>query len=180
MLDQHTQDGGACLLHQTHGMFQTMLNSGLSGYWWVYFCQEGLSNHFRIRIWIGFGLVGLTFLASIVTIYGSCQPLSKYWQINPDPGSKSLDLPCLLLQPLLTVWLFRRLPRRCGPSDCVGHFRLEFSHWYLSHHGTHSHALGNEPETCEEACRHCRAWCGCICSCLLTSKDCVRYNCKSQ
>ncbi|KAH8790330.1 hypothetical protein F5882DRAFT_401308 [Hyaloscypha sp. PMI_1271] len=49
--------------------------------------MEGLSNHFRIRIWIGFGLVGLTFVASVITIYGSCQPFSNYWQINPDPGN---------------------------------------------------------------------------------------------
>ncbi|KAE9374975.1 hypothetical protein N431DRAFT_406051 [Stipitochalara longipes BDJ] len=49
--------------------------------------MEGLSNYFRVRIWFGFGLVGLTFAASIITIYGSCQPLSKYWQINPNPGN---------------------------------------------------------------------------------------------
>lgn len=49
--------------------------------------MEGLSNYFRIRIWIGFGLVASTFVASVVTIYGSCRPLSKYWQINPDPGN---------------------------------------------------------------------------------------------
>ncbi|PMD63159.1 uncharacterized protein K444DRAFT_610027 [Hyaloscypha bicolor E] len=49
--------------------------------------MEGLSNYFRIRIWIGFGLVGLTFVASVITIYGSCQPFSNYWQINPDPGN---------------------------------------------------------------------------------------------
>ncbi|RDW72818.1 hypothetical protein BP6252_06725 [Coleophoma cylindrospora] len=49
--------------------------------------MEGLSMRFRIRIWIGFGLVGVTFVASIATIYGSCMPFSKYWQINPDPGN---------------------------------------------------------------------------------------------
>ncbi|KAH8653048.1 hypothetical protein BGZ60DRAFT_386899 [Tricladium varicosporioides] len=49
--------------------------------------MEGLSRHFRIRIWIGFGLVASTFIASVITIYGACRPLSKYWQINPDPGN---------------------------------------------------------------------------------------------
>ncbi|KUJ24546.1 uncharacterized protein LY89DRAFT_634695 [Mollisia scopiformis] len=49
--------------------------------------MEGLSNYWRIRIWIGFGLVGATFMASFITIYAGCQPFSKYWQINPDPGN---------------------------------------------------------------------------------------------
>ncbi|TVY44868.1 hypothetical protein LOCC1_G006275 [Lachnellula occidentalis] len=49
--------------------------------------MEGLSNRFHIRIWIGFGLVGATFVASFLTIYVSCRPFSKYWQINPDPGN---------------------------------------------------------------------------------------------
>jgi hypothetical protein len=49
--------------------------------------KEGLGRRFRIHIWIGFGLVGATFLASIIAIYAGCRPLEKYWQINPDPGS---------------------------------------------------------------------------------------------
>ncbi|KAF3016548.1 hypothetical protein E8E14_012335 [Neopestalotiopsis sp. 37M] len=48
---------------------------------------EGLGRRFRIHIWIGFGLVGATFLASIIAIYAGCRPLEKYWQINPDPGN---------------------------------------------------------------------------------------------
>jgi hypothetical protein len=50
--------------------------------------KEGLSRKYQQRIWIGFGIVGITFGASIITIYSACQPISKYWQINPDPGSK--------------------------------------------------------------------------------------------
>ncbi|TVY93242.1 hypothetical protein LAWI1_G002373 [Lachnellula willkommii] len=49
--------------------------------------MEGLSNRFVIRIWIGFGLVGATFTASIITIFSACRPFSNYWQINPDPGN---------------------------------------------------------------------------------------------
>ncbi|OBT45221.1 hypothetical protein VE00_03603 [Pseudogymnoascus sp. WSF 3629] len=49
--------------------------------------MEGLSKKFRIRIWVGFGIVLSTFLASIITIYAACRPLHKYWQINPDPGN---------------------------------------------------------------------------------------------
>lgn len=58
--------------------------------------KEGLGRKFRIHIWIGFGLVGATFLASIIAIYGGCRPLEKYWQINPNPGS-TLQFPPLSL-----------------------------------------------------------------------------------
>jgi hypothetical protein len=95
-------------------------------------------------------------------------------------GQQVFCLALLLLEQLLTVLPFRRLPRCCRPSGCVGHIRLECGDRYLPHHGTHSHALGNEPKTREEACRHCRAWCGCICPCLLASKDCVCFYGKSQ
>ncbi|KAM7195747.1 hypothetical protein V8F20_007317 [Naviculisporaceae sp. PSN 640] len=45
---------------------------------------EGLE--FRNRIYIGFGLLGTTYLAVILTILLSCYPLSRNWQIYPDPG----------------------------------------------------------------------------------------------
>ncbi|KAI1839636.1 hypothetical protein JX266_014151, partial [Neoarthrinium moseri] len=48
---------------------------------------DRLDQRFRMRIWIGFILVGGTFFASIVTIYAGCRPLQKYWQIDPDPGN---------------------------------------------------------------------------------------------
>lgn len=34
-------------------------------------------------IWAAFGL---TFAASIITVFISCQPFQRYWQIYPDPG----------------------------------------------------------------------------------------------
>jgi hypothetical protein len=45
-----------------------------------------------MRIWIGFGLVIVTFLATILTIFTACRPFNHYWQINPDPGSKFIKL----------------------------------------------------------------------------------------
>ncbi|OBT70376.1 hypothetical protein VE03_00113 [Pseudogymnoascus sp. 23342-1-I1] len=48
---------------------------------------EGLNKKFRIRLWLGFGIVVSTFIASIITIYAACQPFHKYWQINPDPSN---------------------------------------------------------------------------------------------
>ncbi|KAF6806947.1 hypothetical protein CSOJ01_08521 [Colletotrichum sojae] len=48
---------------------------------------EGLDRRYRMRIWIGFGLVLGTFLASMVAVFLSCIPFNKYWQISPDPGN---------------------------------------------------------------------------------------------
>ncbi|EWG49071.1 hypothetical protein FVEG_08689 [Fusarium verticillioides 7600] len=47
----------------------------------------GLGRPYRIRIYVGFGLVIGTFIATIIAIFAGCQPFHKYWQINPDPGN---------------------------------------------------------------------------------------------
>ncbi|KAK1975628.1 hypothetical protein LZ30DRAFT_753993 [Colletotrichum cereale] len=48
---------------------------------------DGLGQRYRMRIWIGFGLVLATFLASIGVVFLGCIPFDKYWQISPDPGN---------------------------------------------------------------------------------------------
>ncbi|KAH8803018.1 hypothetical protein F5884DRAFT_824054 [Xylogone sp. PMI_703] len=48
---------------------------------------DGLGGRYRIRIYIGFGLVISTFLACIFTIMLACRPFNHYWQVNPDPGN---------------------------------------------------------------------------------------------
>ncbi|KAL2864979.1 uncharacterized protein BJX67DRAFT_383200 [Aspergillus lucknowensis] len=48
---------------------------------------DKLSSRYRMPIYIGFGLVIGTFLASILTVFIACRPFHKYWQINPDPGN---------------------------------------------------------------------------------------------
>ncbi|OHE92469.1 hypothetical protein CORC01_12260 [Colletotrichum orchidophilum] len=48
---------------------------------------EGLGRRYRMRILIGFGLVIGTFIASLGAVFLSCRPVSKYWQISPDPGN---------------------------------------------------------------------------------------------
>ncbi|RFU29567.1 hypothetical protein B7463_g6786, partial [Scytalidium lignicola] len=48
---------------------------------------DGLSQRYRIRIHIGFGLVISTFFACLLTIMLACRPFYHYWQINPDPGN---------------------------------------------------------------------------------------------
>jgi len=91
---------------------------------------------------------------------------------------QAVGLPtCLILAPAAVDSLASRLlPRRCSKPDRMGHIRLECCHRSLPHHGTASHALGNEPETREETCRHFRAWCRRICPCLLASQDYFCYN----
>ncbi|TIC96846.1 hypothetical protein CH35J_007563 [Colletotrichum higginsianum] len=60
---------------------------------------QGLGRRYRIRIWIGFGLVLATFLGSICAIFLACIPFHKYWQISPDPGNS-----CQAAVSLPIVW----------------------------------------------------------------------------
>lgn len=46
---------------------------------------EGLE--FRMRIFVGFGLIAVTWLAVLLSILLSCTPMHKNWQIYPDPGN---------------------------------------------------------------------------------------------
>lgn len=49
---------------------------------------------FENRVRIAYALLGVTYLATALSILLSCQPMHKFWQINPDPGSEcpSFDL----------------------------------------------------------------------------------------
>jgi hypothetical protein len=47
-------------------------------------------NHLAVRIRIGYVLLGVTYAAVALSIIFGCRPIHKYWQINPDPGSKVL------------------------------------------------------------------------------------------
>lgn len=33
-----------------------------------------------------------TFIASLVSVFVSCRPFKKYWQIHPDPGEWYVDI----------------------------------------------------------------------------------------
>jgi hypothetical protein len=57
------------------------------------FGKDGLGRPYRIRIIIGFILVIGTTIACILTNFLACRPFSRYWQLNPDPGSKRLAKP---------------------------------------------------------------------------------------
>lgn len=54
------------------------------------FHSQGLSQ-MNIRIKIGYALIGVTYVATLLSILLGCRPLSKNWQINPDPGSTCPD-----------------------------------------------------------------------------------------
>lgn len=40
------------------------------------------------KVLYGFrGVLGLTFAASVITVFVGCTPFQRYWQIYPDPGT---------------------------------------------------------------------------------------------
>ncbi|CAK7226373.1 hypothetical protein SBRCBS47491_006210 [Sporothrix bragantina] len=61
---------------------------------------EGLTSNIRVRNPIGFGLAGVTLLASIITTYSACRPFHNYFQINPNPGNA-----CQAAISLPVVWV---------------------------------------------------------------------------
>ncbi|KAK4201659.1 hypothetical protein QBC40DRAFT_197698 [Triangularia verruculosa] len=42
--------------------------------------------HLRLRVYIAYALIGVTWLVTTLLLLFGCRPMSKYWQINPDPG----------------------------------------------------------------------------------------------
>ncbi|KAK4151639.1 hypothetical protein C8A00DRAFT_45212 [Chaetomidium leptoderma] len=42
--------------------------------------------HLRIRVYIAYAFIGVTWVVTTVLLLFGCQPMSKYWQISPDPG----------------------------------------------------------------------------------------------
>lgn len=51
---------------------------------------DGLN--YRFRIYVGFVLIVTTWIVVLLSILLGCRPLSKNWQINPNPGSASIFL----------------------------------------------------------------------------------------
>ena len=43
-------------------------------------------SKYRNRIFVGFGMIGATFAIVILVIFVSCTPITKWWQMFPDPG----------------------------------------------------------------------------------------------
>ncbi|KAF2276858.1 uncharacterized protein EI97DRAFT_323914 [Westerdykella ornata] len=67
---------------------------------------KGLGSRYLMRIYVGMGLIAGTFIAVIFTIFLSCRPFSRYWQINPDPGNAcqaAISKPILWVKFILNV-----------------------------------------------------------------------------
>ncbi|KAL2177492.1 uncharacterized protein P884DRAFT_329795 [Thermothelomyces heterothallicus CBS 202.75] len=42
--------------------------------------------HLKIRVYIAYGFIGVTWVITTLLLLFGCRPMSKYWQIYPDPG----------------------------------------------------------------------------------------------
>jgi hypothetical protein len=70
---------------------------------------EGV-DHMKMRIRVGLGLIGVTYVATILSILLGCHPMEKNWQIYPDPGSE-----CFLYKKRKKS-LLTRPPDHCQPA----------------------------------------------------------------
>ncbi|KAH7308964.1 hypothetical protein B0I35DRAFT_359934 [Stachybotrys elegans] len=76
---------------------------GLKAAWLFFYMRltEGLGHSYRLRIRIGITYVAATWIAGFMSLFLSCRPFHRYWQISPDPGN--------LCQPAISnsmVWVW--------------------------------------------------------------------------
>lgn len=45
-----------------------------------------MGRDYEIRIYIGYALVGVSYLIVVLNLFLGCRPFHRNWQINPDPG----------------------------------------------------------------------------------------------
>jgi hypothetical protein len=50
------------------------------------FLQAGMGRFYEMRIYIGYGLVFVSYLVVVFNLFFGCRPFHRNWQINPDPG----------------------------------------------------------------------------------------------
>ncbi|OTB11444.1 hypothetical protein K445DRAFT_38522, partial [Daldinia sp. EC12] len=68
---------------------------------------SGLPN-LRQRVYFAYILLGTTYTAALLTIFLSCRPISKFWQINPDPGNScqpAISRPYVLVIIIPTIFI---------------------------------------------------------------------------
>jgi hypothetical protein len=65
--------------------------------------QAGMGRFYELRIYIGYGLVFVSYLVVVLNLFLGCRPLRRNWQINPDPGGVYHIGVALLLQLLTTI-----------------------------------------------------------------------------
>ncbi|KAI7785968.1 hypothetical protein LA080_005629 [Diaporthe eres] len=81
----------------------------------VYYLRLMERSKYRNRIFVGFGMIGVTFAIVIIVIFVSCTPITKWWQMNPDPGPLCYSvsspailwtfLACNIITDLYIIWL---------------------------------------------------------------------------
>lgn len=109
---------------------------------------SGLGRPFRIRINIGFALVLSTFVAALLSIFTACRPFGRYWQINPNPGSKQREMtrnPCSV-SPLTFFFVSRLLSGRRVKTHHLGIICRQCVDRYLPYHDSPSNAVAIDPK----------------------------------
>lgn len=90
------------------------------------------------RIKIGYVTIAVTYVATELSILLGCQPFYKNWQINPDPGSKSisfeLEASMLIVDRLLPACYFEnRSLRYSGAKRSDRHVSAFYSFTGMYH-----------------------------------------------
>ncbi|KAL7897229.1 hypothetical protein HDV64DRAFT_286132 [Trichoderma sp. TUCIM 5745] len=65
---------------------------------------EGLAPHYRVRIYIGFAFLALSYVVVTLNLYLSCRPFKSFWQIFPNPGN--VCQPAISNQIIWVYWAF--------------------------------------------------------------------------
>ena len=73
----------AGVLHTFDGMLRPPLHCRTTS---NIFQQAGMGRFYEIRIYVGYGLVLVSYLVVVFNLFFSCRPFHRNWQINPDPG----------------------------------------------------------------------------------------------
>jgi hypothetical protein len=87
----------ASVLHPFDGMLGFVLHARTT----TDICtQAGMGRFYELRIYIGYGLVFVSYLVVVFNLFFGCRPFHRNWQIHPDPGGvyhiKIARLPQLL------------------------------------------------------------------------------------
>lgn len=45
-----------------------------------------MGRFYELRIYVGYGLVAISYLVVVLNLFLGCRPFRRNWQINPDPG----------------------------------------------------------------------------------------------
>lgn len=73
----------AGVLYTVNGMLRYTLHCCITS---NIFQQAGMGRFYEIRIYVGYGLVLVSYLVVVFNLFFSCRPFHRNWQINPDPG----------------------------------------------------------------------------------------------